>query len=250
MWPLLWNMFGAAFVLSLYFYCHMKITNTSAADPTLPRTRARALTPTMALAAFPPAMVMLLAYSFTSTPGRQSIIAVFQFSPLIVAATVYILCAIPESSSTKPINGDTNSVVYSYVFSGFLAAAAHVYTLCVTLFSNDASVAFGRVFIPHPSQVVSGSVTNVHDGALLFLQYDWIVINLSCALWAYLIMNPTQHSSNSRGNVTQAIVIILLTLIVGPGATVCGALWLSEDNLRKQYVKAQSASAKDTKAYR
>ena len=121
--------------------------------------------------------------------------------------------------------------------------------MCITIFSNDATVAFTRVFMPRPSEVIPGSVTNVHDGALLFLQYDWIIINLSCALWAYLILSTNRTFSISRVNAIQATFVILSTLIVGPAATVCYALWLSEGDMRKQYVKVHAVKSKDAKAH-
>lgn len=251
MWPLLWNMFGAAFILSLYLYFHTRIINTSSmSNPALPIARARALSPTMALAAYPPALIMLFASRFSDISTSQVIIAIFQFSPLIVAATMYSISALyPGGSSTKNTNDESSYVHLSYAISGLVSAGAHLFTMVITLLSNNRITRFGRVFVPSPSRVISGSIDNVHDGALLFLQYDWIVINLSCALWAYSLIISHRAFSHWQAKVKMALAILLFTLTIGPSATVCIALWVRENKLRKKYVNAQVASVRFAKAH-
>ena len=192
----------------------------------------------MALTGLMPALAMLFGYRFATDFGRQAITAGCQFSPLILAVVVIFISPTASNSSRANRTGnDSDLVRYSYIFAGFVSGSAHLYTLAITLLSVDQNVRFGRVFIPSPSSVILGSVENIHHGGLLFLQYDWIVVNISCALWVYLFIDTHQIFSDMQGGKTKIPLLLFFILLLGPGGTVCGALWLREENLRIQYAE-------------
>ena len=185
-----------------------------------------------------PALAMLFGYRFTTDSGRQAIAAVCQFAPLMLGVAIYL---ISPTALNRPradwTDDNSDPVCYSYVFGGLISASSHIYTLAVALFSNDQSARFGRLFIPSPSSVISGSIENILHGGLLFLQYDYIIISVSCALWVYAFIETDQVFPDMQGRIVAIALILCFMLLLGPGGTVCGALWLREKNLRVTFAQ-------------
>jgi hypothetical protein len=91
------------------------------------------------------------------------------------------------------------------------------------------------MFIPSPSTIIPGGVETVRLGGLLFLQYDWIVVNVSCALWVYFFIHTNQIFPAMKGQTITLPLILFSVLILEPGGAVCGALWIREKILRLEY---------------
>lgn len=227
-------MFGTAAILPIYLYLHTKYTEFETFNPTISTTRPRTLMIVSLLAVSIPAAILLSAYSFASEFTRHTIIAGFELSPLLLG----VLVAIFSSTESKAPRTSGDRIRHLYIFGGLASGGAHLYTLAITLLSQNENTKFGRVFIPSLSSVTSGSVDNIHDGALLFLQYDWIVVNITCAAWVYLLLDSRQVLLGVRGWATRGVLTLVSTLLLGPGATVSCALYLREEKFLVQYKQA------------
>lgn len=187
---------------------------------------------------FIPALAMMYGYRFATASSSQGITAAYQFSPLLVAAVVnYATPSDSKISRANSIDSEGNLVRYSYILTGLVSGSVHLYTWISTLVSSDETLSFSRIFVPIFSSVKPGSAENLHQGALLFLQYDWIVVNISCALWICLFKHKGELFPSLEGGALLVPFVLFVTFLLGPGAAVCGALWLREGNLRLQHSK-------------
>ncbi|KAK8102440.1 hypothetical protein PG984_015586 [Apiospora sp. TS-2023a] len=224
-WPLMWNLVGAATVLPFYVYLHTQSTESDKPNPIISTARPRSLIIVSLLGVSVPAVFLLSAYTFASEFARQVSIAVFVLSPLLLDALVAIV-SYPKPNLPGGRRTSSDHVRYIYIWAGLASGGAHVYTLARTLLSQKESVGLATVFMPSPSGVIPGSVNNIHDGALLFLQYDWIVVNITCWAWAYLLIESPQVYLGVKGWAARGLLTLLTTLFIGPGATVSCALYL------------------------
>ena len=113
----------------------------------------------------------------------------------------------------------------------------------MSLFSQTEATAFSRVFIPSPARVDPSALDKLTEGGLLFLQYDFLIISLTCILYAYLLLEPqskTLVSSISaideRSGLENFVIMLLVmfsTVLLGPGAVVSFAFAVREESLPK-----------------
>jgi len=244
MWGLLLNGFGAAIILPIYCFIHLRSSPTKR-DNALPLNEAKALAATTALGSLIPLILMLPPLVDCRIEQQQAFIALFQITPLLFVTIQYIAVHlitifrknIDHSDADKPF------VLQCYIFAGICSATAHVYALAVSLFTRNPATAFSRVYIPSPANVDPSAPSKITEGAHLFLQYDWIIINLTCILYAYLLFEPhlkTRAPFKSYVNVRpdlekqMALLLIALTTVtLGPGAAVSFAFAAREDGSRK-----------------
>lgn len=139
----------------------------------------------------------------------------------------------------------------THLFFAFYSAVIHLICIFTCLFSSDPSVTILRVFVPNPNGVHRDSPERLTQAAILFLQYDWLVICLTAVLYSYLLLEPdltnatkqvrwkgTQASSSVRflafllGNpLSRVIALVLITVLLGPSTSVSIALWQREKHL-------------------
>lgn len=240
LWGALWNGFGAAIVLPLYCLVHLRNRSANQASA-VPLSEAKALLPTTALGLFLPLILILPPTMGCRIEHQQAFIALFQASPfifvLIQQIVTRLIKALDEhrslSNSSKPF------VVASYIFAGLSSAAAHIYVLIISLFAKNTRIAFNRVFIPSLDKIDPRAPSKITEGAHLFLQYDWIIINLTCMLYVYLLLEAHMEILIRHMNipsVSSKVVIMLLvtitTVILGPGAAVSFACAIIENRLQ------------------
>jgi hypothetical protein len=227
-------MFGTAAVLPVYLYLHTKHVKFEKLSPTISTPRPQLLTiATILMAAIPP-FIMFSAYNFESDFNKHAVIAVYVLSPLVLGLVTIIISA-TDSKYSESHRTSSERILYSLLLGALVSGCVHIYTMASTCLTQDESFKFGRVFIPSLSSVAPGSIDNIHTGALLFLQYDWIVVCVTCAVWVYLLLDSRQVVIGVQGFTTRVLLILVSTLLIGPGATVSGALYLREQNLLGRY---------------
>ncbi|KAJ6153522.1 hypothetical protein N7470_006481 [Penicillium chermesinum] len=135
LWPLLWNMFGAAVILPIYFYVLIRSTDPKGTAAVFSTPHSQYLLPTATATAIVPALVMLFGYKFATDSVLHGIIASFQVSPLALLASGKILSKITSKDSAVALKSDSNEkgVLFTYLSGAILSAGAHLYTLFVTL---------------------------------------------------------------------------------------------------------------------
>ena len=142
-----------------------------------------------------------------------------------------------DSDSERPF------VYLALTFTGTCSAIAHVYSLTTSLLSQDPATAFSRVYIPSPGRVDSSASNKLTEGGLLFLQYDFLVVSLTCILYAYLLLEPQSkalmssfsaiHERSGLEKLATMLLVVSATALLGPGAVVSFAFALREDSLPK-----------------
>ncbi|KAH8704703.1 hypothetical protein BGW36DRAFT_285720 [Talaromyces proteolyticus] len=229
LWPLLWNGIGAGFILPIYYYVNLIGKNSHKKQ--VPRLKhAKAFLFTSIVALFLPAIFVLPPIEVPrSAEDNQTIAALFQITPLIAAV---LQTVIPLFMASKPGAGrDEEKILLrrAYLFSAVFSATGHIYSLLTSIFSNDPAVTWYKVYFPSPSDVVPDSEWTIREGSLLFIKYDFIIINISSAIWLYLSLKPYLNMKTAFEKGSTMFLIILSTLAVGPGACVSWGLRLRED---------------------
>jgi hypothetical protein len=241
------NALGAAFILPIYCFRHLR-NNSSKRDSGLNEPEAKALPITIAISAAFPLILMLPPILSVPTESQQGWIALFQVTPLLFAA-VQIISSLAVNSLGRSKEDNVAEKKYlkgSYIFAGIIAVTAHLSVLGISLFSNDDSVSFGSVFLPWYTHVDQSTPRGLVMGAHLFTQFDFLVIQITCAIYAYALLEPLmkkeQHvklynqPSVLRAPAVTGLLIAASAFILGPAATVSFAFAIREDSVRKAFV--------------
>jgi len=260
---ILWNAMGAALVQPIYFYSIIR-SKATLRDPTIPLNEAIALFITTLPTVLFPLFLFTPAWLNYSSWDHQGYIAVFQGTPflmvVIFVASIAVLLprhGIVSMKDAKNPNVDKPWIVASFVMSGTIAAAVHIYTIFRSFTSTNPDTALTRLFIPSPSKVNSFSAPSYNptltstalpagyhvllEGCHLFTQFDWIIVALSCVVFThYLLTNPAGNDAKtslqkiSAMEMRELAYLALGAVILGPGAAGSFALAIRESRLREQ----------------
>ena len=244
LWGLLWNGFGAAIILPIYCLLHFQ-SQQSKRDNAVPLHEAKALVPTTLVGSLLPLILMLPPLVDCKVETQQAFSAVFQLTPVIFVAIQYIgaRCIALCTEDRHELDVERPMVYLALISTGICSAIAHVYSLATSLFSQDPATAFSRVYIPSPARVDPSTPNTLTEGGLLFLQYDFLIISLTCILYAYLLLEPQSRTILSfvlagyeRPGLEKfavMVMVVLTTVVLGPGAAVSFAFAVREDSLPK-----------------
>lgn len=193
----------------------------------LPLNHVKALIPTAVVALFLPTIVVLAMPSVSRPELHQNLTALFQMTPLFATVVQSVLAPIlcHKCGSGSRID---KYLRQAYLFSGLFSAIGHFCAVLGSFFSSDPSTSLSRTFVPWSSDVVPDTARTVYEGALLFLKYDWVIINISSTLWLYLAMQPYLNMKTNFDKGSTMFLIALSMVVVGPGACLSWGLWLRE----------------------
>ncbi|KAF2846076.1 hypothetical protein T440DRAFT_406554 [Plenodomus tracheiphilus IPT5] len=245
-WGLMWQAFGAAIALPLFFQQHLKWSNNIHMPlPPADLCAARALPISFMLGALLPAVVgMLTIWYPRSDQLHQQILAAWQLDPVWVSLFQWALVAAFSSYSTK--QSDEKSVhwlQFSYAFAAASSAAGHLYSVTALLLSPDPRSTFERVYVPFLFSGPEDATLKLANGPWLFLQYDLIIISVSCLSWAYVLAD---RIIEGQTRIRESVHLLILTggIILGPGAVVSIVLFCREENLQRKRRVICTPSAK------
>ncbi|KAI1185854.1 hypothetical protein F5B17DRAFT_441499 [Nemania serpens] len=191
LWQYLWNCGGVAIFLPIYSlnYTDEKPRKTHP----LPGHEAQALPFTvlwstiLALPLFIPALV-------TASPFwvQQGVVAFFFAFPLFSAFQAVARLAIAKTK----YNGVSRPIQLAYSIAGAISALIHVSIIFYVTKGNAHSLSLSRVFIPHPGNIQLDQPHVLTEAALLFIQYDYLIIHAVVALLAFYsaYYGPTRTS--------------------------------------------------------
>lgn len=162
-----------------------------------------------------------------SIARQQNIIVLVQLSPVLTTIIQHLLTRIsgtllPKSASAKA--ADVKTLPRSYLLIGMVPALCHICVVARAL----STTGLASMYIPGPnSQVTAATLDKVAQGAFLFLQYDWIMINASTLIWSFSKISAVAdlHAISLTAG------LLMIECVVGPGALVCGILWWRENRL-------------------
>lgn len=180
---------------------------------------------------------------------QQAFTALFQVSPLIFVGIQQVAARLIKTLDQGRERSDTDNlfVMGSYILAGLSSAAAHIYVMMVLLFTKNARITFSRVYFPSLAKIDQWAPSNITEGAHLFLQYDWIIIHLTCMLYAYFLLEPhletlTRHLKAPSGpsKLVAQLLVIMTTIVLGPGTVVSFAFAAREYGLQKSSMAAKT----------
>ncbi|PNY24614.1 Uncharacterized protein TCAP_05461 [Tolypocladium capitatum] len=219
-WQLLWNSCGAASILPIYLHLYFKKRTTKP----LPADQAQALPFT--------AVWTLLLWLPLLLPGVVGV-APFQVQKLIVVWYSLPLTLGPVQdlisrafASTHHSSKDTaNPVIISYWVVGSFSAVIHISS--VIWASLAPGLSWSSIYWPNHGAVQSNAKM-LTEGAMLFLQYDYVVIYFCVlTLGVYMLGFDKIIAAHSAGEKLRAgrplLLLSVVTTVGGPGA---GVAWL------------------------
>ena len=175
----------------------------------------------------------------TSTLQHQTLLAWFQLAPLFTAILQTALAASisiffpPHQTVNHETHQSRTLTRTSLLLSALFSASIHLYCLLTTLLSSPTSsslTTFPRVYIPAPTSVHPNAADIIAQGAALFMRYDNIVINVTCALLCYMVMSPHLDLGAPQGSkMGLAVGIAMATFLLGPGAVGSLGFWWREE---------------------
>ena len=237
-WGLLWQAFGAAISLPLYYYHHLKWLDEKAREldsASLPS--ARALPISFIVGALLPAILgMPPTWIHRSALSHQNILAAWQPDPVWVSLIQASAVAIFSRYSFGPDRDGKRAAWWtraSFLIAAVSSAAGHLYVLSTIMLTRDPMVGFKRMYVPISSNGPGELNKKLASGPWLFLQYDLIIIALSSLSWAYLLVDRLLANNFSLRKVLW-LGFFFGGLVLGPGATVSLALFWREGKLEQR----------------
>ncbi|RYP70037.1 hypothetical protein DL771_005728 [Monosporascus sp. 5C6A] len=129
--------------------------------------------------------------------------------------------ASPKSKDAR--NEDAPWVVASYIATGAISAAVHVYVVAAAMLqlpAGSSSLSLSRLFVPAPRNVLAaprGSSEALLEGAHLSTQLDYLVLSAACVVFTHPMLRKASWGTSIGGN-RELAWIILGTVLLGPAA--------------------------------
>ncbi|KGO64468.1 hypothetical protein PITC_023150 [Penicillium italicum] len=249
---LLWQAFGAAISLPLYYALHVEwLLQAPATDEV--RIRGAVVIPIgFLLGAVVPAVIGMLP-TWTGTASRsaiehQYILALWQLDPLWVSWIQLALGAVV--SSLWRTGETTQQQSYLWVRGSYLLAAAsstvgHVYVILKAL--SDETMSLWHMYVPSGFSGPSETDGILVRGPWLFLQYDLIIIALSSLSWVFVLICHAFDKDRLFSRAKVGLLLLVGAITIGPGGTVSLALFVREAKLQRSRTKKIFPVCKDVK---
>lgn len=230
----MWQCFGAAIALPLYFRQHLAWTQSTLSHAAPARPAAvKALLFSFPLGAVLPAVVGLLPIFYPRTSSlHQTILAAWQIDPVYVSAIqALVTYALTQRTRSTAV---TDGIWWSqlvYLIAAVISAMGHIGAMAWFVSSNDPLATLTNAYLPFPLAGPLGASPRLASGPWLFLQFDLIIITLSCISWAYLLTVSLLTESDRR-RTTLPWIFAGGVVLLGTGATVSLALLWREHHLQ------------------
>lgn len=151
-------------------------------------------------------------------------VAFFFAFPLFSAFQAVARLAIAKTK----YNGVSRPIQLAYSIAGAISALIHVSIIFYVTKGNAHSLSLSRVFIPHPGNIQLDQPHVLTEAALLFIQYDYLIIHAVVALLAFYsaYYGPTR---TSVGGLKALLATTVITGILGPGSSLAFVLCSLEE---------------------
>ncbi|KAL7625334.1 hypothetical protein AAE478_004550 [Parahypoxylon ruwenzoriense] len=241
---LLWQCFGGAISLPLFYATHLRWTSQPKTDIVRVANidKAVALPFAFLFGAVVPTLIGM-APTWNGPHSRspeihQMILAAWQPDPVWVSFIMLTLTKVmaalfQDRSSRIRVHKDEDKrrahqwICASYVLAALASASGHLYVIGRIALSDNQAVDVVRMYVPFLFAGPSGTTDIFVRGPWLFLQYDIIIISLSSLSWAFTLLGPIRPMLR-MSSVTLALVMVTSSVVFGPGTTVSLALLVRE----------------------
>jgi Na+/proline symporter len=246
---------GTAIFLPFYFYLDLDHHFSGAiSDPSVDYLQARSLLPAGALAFLNCFRMAFFPPSSITQSTHQAHIAFYQIGPFACYALVAALSSLgsvkgPQTPGQAK-NADAWWIKTTYAVFGVFSGVVHVAILAYVMTSKDTSLSLSRLFVPEINRTSRPNAAEIRyvEEHLFFLQWDFILVVLACALYATRTLEG-MYCKRSEGwtSVQGGILVFLIGVactFLSPGAVISLILYLREDILRTKYDHEQNVPAK------
>ncbi len=246
---LLWQCFGGAISLPLFFAVHVDWTAQTKIARATRLEQARVL-PFSFLAGvvFPTVVGMGLTWlgpGARTARHQQLILAAWQPSPIwmswMLQTGVYVGTWL-FGRGVNPLRDRRKAhqwVLASYSLAAVFSALGHCYVVFRIINSACESTNFVRMYVPFAFAGPAGTEGNIlARGSWLFLQYDLIIISLSSLMWVTLRPYSFPWDQRVSGGIL-GLVVLTGNVMLGPGATVSLVL-LARESILAEYLEAKN----------
>ncbi|KAI1101538.1 hypothetical protein F4804DRAFT_315586 [Jackrogersella minutella] len=243
---MLWQCFGGAISLPLYYSTHITWTDRSTTSRVIDADMMRAIPFSFLLGAIVPAIIgMAPTWNGPDLRPRelhQDILFMWQLDPIWtsliqtgVTTVIPLLCN--RISRAREIDIAHKWASISYLLAALSSAAGHLFTVGSVLAGNKPISTLVRMYVPMTSSGPNGGENIFMSGPWLFLQFDLIIISLSSVSWAFFVLRK-ELNGKSLSNSSLALIMTAGSLTIGPGATVSLAL-LAREKMLPVYEKGR-----------
>ncbi|KAF1978069.1 hypothetical protein BU23DRAFT_525733 [Bimuria novae-zelandiae CBS 107.79] len=247
--------FGTAIFLPFYFYLDLDHHfSGGVSDPSVGYLQAKSLLPAVALAFLNCYRMVFFPPSSITQPMHQAYIAFYQLGPFACYAIVAAVSSLDSIKGQQPPrqtkHADAWWIKTTYAVLGLFSGVAHIVIFAYATTSSDASLSLSRLFVPKIDKTWGSKAAEMRyaEEHLFFLQWDFILIVLACALYATRTLEGMYCRRAEGWTSVQGGALVLVTgiacTIVSPGAVVSLILYLREDILRANYDREQNVPAK------
>lgn len=219
--------------MPLYFRQHLKWLDESRQQlRSVDLAAARALPVSFCFGALLPAVIGMLPTWYPRPDElHQNILAAWQPDPVWVSIIQAILVWVLRSNDQSDVKA-VWWTRFAYLFAAASSALGHLYTFGSILTSSEPLLTFVRTYVPFLFSGPHGADQKLANGPWLFLQYDLIIISLSCMSWAYILVTRALPANESILRFLP-IIFLLGGVVLGPGAVVSLALFWREGALQR-----------------
>lgn len=227
---LLWQVFGAAISLPLYFAQQLRQERRDEQRGDLKDHQLVCAIPVgfCVGAVFPLVIGMLPTWTgFGSRDARvhQLILAAWQPDPLWVSLVQSTIVVVMHSVGVGRVKDRCSAhmwAIFSYALGGIVSLAGHVFLLATVAASGLDPV---RMFVPYMLKGPADTPDILVKGPWLFLQYDFLIIAISSLSWVYMLLLRLNRSDVGLPFVL-TLPMLVGSVILGPGSVVAlGLIW-------------------------
>ncbi|CAO2649427.1 Nn.00g068120.m01.CDS01 [Neocucurbitaria sp. VM-36] len=219
---------GSAIIFPLWFILFYLVSAEKSyfsKGRAVPLPYARVLLPATIFLYAIPTIALFIPGSSIST--IQNLLAFWQVTPILVNVPLWFASLFVSSARTaasKTRNADLSYLKSLYILVFVISVAAHWFTIYGVSTSTNPEVSLSAIFLPNASTWK----TTLDNGLLWIFQWDWIIDAITFVLPAWIAVYDVQrlmYGAATSGQLIQAaIVIMVLTLLGGPGAAM-SAVW-------------------------
>jgi hypothetical protein len=218
----MWNFFGAACALPVYLHLYVE-KRLRTTLPRIPLAQAQAL-PFSAIWNSLISIPLIIPTVFGATPFQiQAGMVLWLLGPPSLSLFQDAISSLISAAGYRGVQSPT---IVAYWIVGGISALCHIGVVLTPYFFP--AVTLSRIYWPNHSAVQPGPYY-LAEGAMLFIQYDYIIINLCVlAVGFYKFNFDSAAATNPR------LVFTAVTAVFGPGAGMAWLLCDKERELEKQ----------------
>lgn len=238
LWQYAWNCGGVAVFLPLW--CLLYVAQRDATGPVpLPAADGRTFPLTAIWSVLLEAPLLLPAWmGWSSADIQKGVVLFFCGPPIFSGFQALVSRLVALSGDQRSTTTATPGIRAAYFITGLVTGLAHLGSIAFAVCSSQPGLSLSRVYFPHKDLVQTGGPNILTEAAFLFLQYDYIVINVTVlALGTHLLRTEPGNAHQAVARKSGSLMTFCtITAILGPGASMAYAMSSEESRTgpRKQ----------------